>query len=432
MKNTIRIYLVMVLLILSVNMVSASIKVDGISFDPAIIAAGDEVDITVNFHEVISSGSSTNIKANEPKYTLNVFLEPSDTISEKYITLLDAKGDSNIGHLFSVGVWRKTFRVKVNNDAVPGNYELKFNFQYVKNGIPESASFIHKFILPVKHEGIVLGIANIVTNPTAVRPGDDFVEITTHIENSGSKGAKSIEAVLSPPDKLEHSYSDNNRKWVGKLSPNESKQISFFVNIDENADSKQYDMDLTLNYEDVDNNKGTKKVSIPLLVKEKPNIEVIDVKGTGLAGSKITLEVILKNTGTEDAEAIDARIIKQSSQPFSFDLRSNYVGELEVGETGKAVFTINIDKDAEQKEHNLKLLIRAKGDSDKGDNNIYTFNRRATINVNGKKVNPIVGMVVGVQSNGADRTIGIVTVLVIIIIGLMIFKIVKRKKKREK
>ena len=188
MRNTIRIFLFMALFVLSVNMASANIEVEGISFDPAIIAAGDEVDITVNFREIIPSGSSASIKANEPGYTLNVFLEPSDTISEKHITILDAEGDSNIGHLFSVGVWRKTFRVKVNNDAIPGDYELKLNFQYVKDGIPESASFIHKFMLPVKREGIILGIANIVTSPAAVRPGDDFVEITTYIEKYWNRG----------------------------------------------------------------------------------------------------------------------------------------------------------------------------------------------------------------------------------------------------
>jgi len=428
MKNTIKIFLVMVLLVLFTSTVSANINVEGISFDPAIIAAGDEVDITVNFRELVSPGSSSNTEANEPEYSLNVFLEPSDTISEKHITILDAKGDSNIGHLFALGVWKKTFRVKVNNDAVPANYELKLRFQYEKNGVPEGAFLVHRFIIPVKHEGIVLGIANIVTEPSAVRPGDDFVEVTTYIENSGSKSAKSIEAKLSIPDGLEHSYSDNNRKWIGSLSSNESKQLSFFINIDENADSEQYALDLDLNYEDLDNNDYTKKLSFPLLIKERPNIEVVDVKGDGKAGSKITLEVTLKNIGTEDAEAVDARVIKQSSQPFSFDLRSNYVGELKVGETGKAVFTINIDKEAEQKEHSLKLLIRAKGDSDKGNNDIYTFNRRAIVNVDGKKVNPVVGMVVGVQDNGANKIVGIGIILAIVFAGLAIYKKAQSKK----
>ena len=126
------------------------------------------------------------------------------------------------------------------------------------------------------------------------------------------------------------------------------------------------------------------------------------------------MEVYLKNTGTEDAEAVDARLITQSSQPFSFDSRSNYIGELKPGETGKAVFKVKIDKDAEFKEHFLKMLIRAKGDSDKGDENIYTFNRRASIGVEGKESNKLIG-------------IGVIAV--IIMLGLIAFKIAKRKKK---
>jgi len=56
MKNTIKIFLVLVLLVLFTSMVNADINVEGISFDPAIIAAGDEVDITVNFRELVPSG----------------------------------------------------------------------------------------------------------------------------------------------------------------------------------------------------------------------------------------------------------------------------------------------------------------------------------------------------------------------------------------
>ncbi|HIJ02717.1 TPA: hypothetical protein HA369_00205, partial [Candidatus Woesearchaeota archaeon] len=69
MKNTIKIFLVMVLLVLFTSTVSANINVEGISFDPAIIAAGDEVDITVNFRELVSPGSSSNTEANEPEYS---------------------------------------------------------------------------------------------------------------------------------------------------------------------------------------------------------------------------------------------------------------------------------------------------------------------------------------------------------------------------
>jgi len=426
MKNKImKIYLMVLVLIAYTSVVNAVVELDSVSFDPAVIVAGDEVDITLNFHDNVFSSSDI---AQNKDTTLSVYLEPEDTVSKEYLIITDATGSANVGHLSAQGVWRKTFRVKVKNDAPASKYKLRANFQYLVNGDPIGAGKIEDFFINVKKEGIIINVANIATSPAAVRPGDDFVELTTYIENAGNKNAKSIEALLSLPSGLEHSYTDNNRLWVGKLNENESKKAVFFVNVDEDAASKKYELGLTFNYMDLDDNKYSKKVTIPFLVKERPNIEVVDVKGEGKAGSKITLEVTLKNTGTEDAEAVDARLIKQSSQPFAFDLRSNYVGELKVGETGKAVFTVKIDREAEKKTHNLKLLIRAKGDSDKGDNNIYTFNRRATVNVDGKKTNLIAGMFTA-DSSGASKAVGIGIALAIVVIGLAVYKRAKRKKK---
>ena len=49
-----------------------------------------------------------------------------------------------------------------------------------------------------------------------------------------------------------------------------------------------------------------------------------------------------------------------------------------------AIFDIDVNRDAEIKRHDFKILIRSKGDSDKGDDNIYTYNRRASFLVSGK------------------------------------------------
>jgi len=409
MKNSIiKMFIVSVLIVLYSNIVYAEVQFDSVSFDPAIIAAGDEVDVTINFHDEAFYGTIAQYKGT----VLKVFLEPADTISEKYLLITDATGSPNVGHLFAQGVWKKTFRVKVSNDAPTVKYKLRVKFQYFVDNKPIEVAKVQDFFIDVKKEGIILGIANIVTVPSAVRPGDNYVELDTYVENSGNKNAKSIEATLSLPEKLKHSYTNNNRLWIGKLAANESKKATFFINVEEDAKPAKYNLDLEFNYMDLDNNKYTKKVTIPFLVKEKPVIDVIDVKGSGKAGSTLNLEVYLKNTGTEDAEAVDARLITQSSQPFSFDSRSNYIGELKVGETAKAVFKVKIDKDAEFKEHFLKMLIRAKGDSDKGDENIYTFNRRAVIKVEGKAPN---------------RLIGVGIIAVAIVIGLGIFKIVRKK-----
>src|SRR3990167_3151290 len=409
MKNSIiKMFIVSVLIVLYSNIVYAEVQFDSVSFDPAIIAAGDEVDVTINFHDEAFYGTIAQYKGT----VLKVFFEPADTISEKYLLIIDATGSPNVGHLFAQGVWKKTFRIKVSNDAPTVKYKLRVKFQYFVDNKPIEVAKVQDFFIDVKKEGIILGIANIVTVPSAVRPGDNYVELDTYVENSGNKNAKSIEATLSLPEKLKHSYTNNNRLWIGKLAANESKKATFFINVEEDAKPAKYNLDLEFNYMDLDNYKYTKKVTIPFLVKEKPVIDVVDVKGNGKAGSAINLEVYLKNTGTEDAEAVDARLITQSSQPFSFDSRSNYIGELKPGETGKAVFKVKIDKDAEFKEHFLKMLIRAKGDSDKGDENIYTFNRRAVIQVEGKTPN---------------RLIGVGIIAVAIVIGLGIFKIVRKK-----
>src|SRR3989338_8833824 len=352
MKNKImKICFTVLVLIICVNIVNAAVELDSVSFDPSVIVAGDEVDITLNFHDELFSASDI---AQNKDTTLSVYLELADTVSKEFLIVTDATGSANVGHLFAQGIWRKTFRVKVGNDAPASKYKLRARFQYVVSYKPIGTDKIEYFFINVQKEGIILGVANIKTSPAAVRPGDDFVELTTYIENAGNKNAKSIEALLTLPSGVEHSYTNNNRLWVGKLNANESKEATFFIHVDEDAASKRYDLGLAFNYMDFDGNKYSKKATIPFLVKEKPDIEVVDVKGEGKAGSRITLEVTLKNSGTEDAEAVDARIIKQSSQPFSFDLRSNYVGELKKDETGKAVFTMQIDREAEKKMHNLK------------------------------------------------------------------------------
>ena len=314
-NNLMKIFIAALLVLTYSNIAFAAVEFDSVSFDPAVITAGDEVDVTINFHDEAFYDTLAQYKGT----ALKVFLDPADTISEKYLLITDATGSPNVGHLFAQGVWRKTFRVKVSNDASPAKYKLRVKFQYYVDDKPLDVAKVHDFFIDVKKEGIILGVANIVTVPSAVRPGDNYVELDTYVENAGNKDAKSVEAILSLPDKLKHSYTNSNRLWIGKVAVNESKKATFFINVEEDAKPIKYNLELEFNYMDLDNNKYTKKVTMPFLVKEKPIIDVVDVKGNGKAGSTANLEVYLKNTGTEDAEAVDARLITQSSQPFSFD-----------------------------------------------------------------------------------------------------------------
>src|SRR3989338_10130771 len=194
MENKIMKILMPVFLIVVYSSIAyAAVEFDSVSFDPAVIAAGDEVDITINFHDEAFYDTLAQYTGTE----LKVFLEPADTISEKYLLITDATGGQNVGHLSAQGVWRKTFRVKVSNDAPPAKYKLRVKFQYFVDDKQIDSAKVYDFFIDVKKEGIILGVANIITVPSAVRPGDNYVELDTYIENSGNKNSKSVEAMLN-------------------------------------------------------------------------------------------------------------------------------------------------------------------------------------------------------------------------------------------
>lgn len=367
----------------SANMASATIKLNGVSTDPAIIASGDEVDIVLNFQDVDFDPNTEKKDA-----SLSVKLEGSNTITKNYVTIFEDSGEGSIGHLFSGENWRSVFRVKINENAPPGEYEFSANFKWIgADGNQIGGTETKYFKLTVKKEGINVLVSNLQTVPGEVRSGDEYVKLDIYLENVGEKDAKSVGVKLNLPEELSHSYSNANDIRIGRLNAGEQKSLTFYIDVVDGAPAQIYNLDLLIDYIDLDNNQYTKQEDVQLLVKEKPQIKVINYSGSGVIGGSGKLYVTLENIGSETAEAVDVRLVKQSSQPFEFDVRSNYVGQLEPGETGVAVFDIDVSRSAEEKEHDFSVFIRAKGDTDNGNDNIYTFSDRAKFVVSGEKPN---------------------------------------------
>jgi len=399
------------LLILALPTVSARLVLDSVQFDPAIIASGDEVDVVVQFHET-SSGDED--KVGNEEYSFNVFLESDDTLTKKYVIIQDTEGNNLRGTIYTGSNYNKVFRVKVAQNAPAGNYEFRLVGQWYYKDVPlESIQFL-RFKMPVKKEGIIMDISTLETVPSEVRPGDNYVKVVAFIENSGEKDAKSAEVKLNLPEGLSSSYSNDNRVWVGRVNAGERREVTFYIDVDDKVKPDLFNINYNFNYMDLDNNAYQKSRTIPFRVKSRPYLEVVSYEGEGLSGTTSKLYVTVKNTGTESAESVDVRLLKESSQPFDFDVRSNYVGELEPDEEGTVVFDIKIKSDAEIKDHDFKIIIRSKGDSDEGDDNIYTYNRRAKFSVTGKKPNLLV-------------TYGIAIAVIILII--VAISALRRKKK---
>ena len=268
-----------------------------------------------------------------------------------------------------------------------GSYQFKLTGQWYYKGEPVEGSQFLRFYMPVKREGIIPDITTLETTPSEVRPGDNYVKITAFVENTGEKDAKGVEVKLNLPEGIGPSYANANRVWVGGLAAGEKREATFYVDVDQEADAKTYTLDYQISYMDLDDNSYSKVRSLPFLIKPRPYIEVVESGGQARAGSTGKLSITLKNTGQESAESVDVRLLKQSAQPFEFDVRSLYLGELEPGEEGTVSFDVNVARGADIREHDFKVLVRSKGDSDEGDDNIYTYSRRAKFTVTGEPQN---------------------------------------------
>jgi len=98
-------------------------------------------------------------------------------------------------------------------------------------------------------------------------------------------------------------------------------------------------------------------------------------------GQRASLYVEVKNTGYEKAESVDLRVIRESGQPFDFETRSDFIGTLKPGESATAVLEFDVEQNAVPKEYLLKLLVRATGDSEISDTNVYTQELKASVTV---------------------------------------------------
>jgi hypothetical protein len=127
-------------------------------------------------------------------------------------------------------------------------------------------------------------------------------------------------------------------------------------------------------YQDSSGREYREEKSISVLVEPAPYFELTSVEllpGNPSPGDRVTLKLRIKNTGGEKAENTDIRVIRESSQPFDFTTRSDFIGTIKPGEAGEGAIEFEVKEDAVPKEYRLRLSVRCTGDSEAGDDNVY-------------------------------------------------------------
>lgn len=331
--------------------------------------------------------------------------DPSDNPIK---TLGDMKGFSD-----DDGYYLLYYKLRVDSDALEDTYTVKLK-ETNGNG---DVLITREFDIRVNNDKPEFVLGTLVTSPTKLVSDTDEAELDVELQNIGEMDAQNVIMHIELPKGFTETYGYSSRANLGTISASSSKTGQFFVDIDENVKGGVHKAKVTINYKEADSDDDeykTKTLWLDIPIKSKPMFEIEKV--TSLpekihAGDSVELKLIIKNIGGEDAESTSIRVFKESSQPFDFDDKTDYIGKLKPGETGEALLKFTVEKDASPKTYLLDIEIR----SIDGDD-VITQDKTIKIQVvNGEK-------------NNSNKVIGISITAMVVILGLGSYYFFRKKK----
>jgi hypothetical protein len=231
----------------------------------------------------------------------------------------------------------------------------------------------------------VINVGDITTDPMEIRPGDEDVEIKAFIENSGEAAAKDVEARLLCNADFKSSWSGTDRSYIGRLNSGDSKEAIFHIDIADSIESNTYSIPLRIRYKDTRGGEYEVTHEINILVEPKPEFEIYsyhtEPAKISAGDNSVKLHVRIRNIGSEKAESVSARITGEADVPFDYDVKSDYAGNVKVGEEREVILEFNVEKKASSKVYSQGIEIRCTGDRDLGDDNVYIFDEQIQLEV---------------------------------------------------
>ncbi len=272
----------------------------------------------------------------------------------------------NIGKLPGMEEAILQYKLRVDSNAVEGWNEMKIKCQAENS----ETWVIHKFEIYVESRIPEFAIGSIKSEPSKLFPDSEENKLSVEIQNIGTGKAELVTAELLLPEGITPSESYSNIANLGTIEEGESKTAEFYIDIDKNVAPGNYKAKLIVRYTDSNNNRKeyrNQTLNVDIVVKPLPLFEIESVATTPekiSQGDSVTLKLKIKNVGFEEAKSVSVKIYKQSDQPFDFDEKYDYIGDLKPNQTGEAVFRFDVSSDANLKTYLLKAEIRYVLDED--------------------------------------------------------------------
>lgn len=367
---------------------STNLEAQFINSDPVPLQSGESGDIRfkiVNNGDIEAGDVSVQILDNYP-----FEIKP------------DRQTNYSLGEVVPGQEYIISTEVLVADDAPDGSNSFKVRI--------DSGELQRTVDVPVEVQSndIELNLANLQTKPSQLMPDTDNNQLMIDIVNNGEKTGENVILNLEAPESFEQTSSFSTRKALGNIQPGERKTASFNLDITENASAGMTEFETVTTYTAGDSTSKVEQTdSFQLNLEGKPQFQVTKTESGLSTGSTGTLRLQVENTGSETSSSTRIRVLDSSDQPFSYDSSSKYIGTLDPGQTGEAVFEVETESSASIKEYLLDFETRGVKDTE-------TFVEDTTVEVEVEN---------GTQESSGGLPIPVIAAVVILaIVGAVLYR----------
>ncbi len=285
-------------LVLGFALVLAFLNVNVMGYAPAL----DTVLISQSPYPV-QPGGNVNI---EVEIQNNGYTEASDIVVEIVIKdpfrlLPGEEVKKTFVQIPGKGSVKTSYNLHVNESAITGDYEIKFNmYPSATPGVYTTGTIS----INVQGEAELI-LDSLETVPSKIEPGG-LASLIVKIKNIGTGSANRLSLELnSSHDELIPVLAKGSA-YIGDLVPDQIKTAELELSISTEAEHKTYTLTLTAEYRDENNTATEKEFSVGIPVTGSILLEIIKIEPNY---NRNTLKIEVANKGTTEAKSLEAKLV---------------------------------------------------------------------------------------------------------------------------